>query len=209
MSIGTLMRHLLALLIIILIGTVTSARADTRFVDTQSTASDCGPAALSTLLTYYLNVPTTEAEMVKLTGARPEIGTTFLAMEEAAKAKGCAADGFRMSYETLREQLRVFPSPVIVRTLNPQPHFMVVLALESEYVYLADPASGNIVLRKEAFLKRWLIPASLKEATPEGYVFVAAGPGAHNEANRWQIVQGLKQQLASLRSIQSIPAFRR
>ena len=208
LSIGTPMKHLLVLLTIVFVG-IAPVHADTRFLDTQSTASDCGPAALSTLLTHYLNVPTTEAEMVKLTGALPGIGTTFIAMEEAAKAKGCAADGFRMTYDTLREQLRVFPSPVIVRTLNPQPHFMVVLSLDNENVYLADPASGNIVLRKEAFVKRWLIPASLNEAKPEGYVFVAAGPTPHNEANRRQIVQGLKQQLVNLRSIQAVPAFRR
>jgi ABC-type bacteriocin/lantibiotic exporter with double-glycine peptidase domain len=203
-------RSTAAILFLAMFAAILPARADSRFVDTQSTESDCGPAALSTLLTYYLDVPTTEREMVKLTGARPEIGTTFLAMEAAAKAKGCAADGFRMTFDTLREQLRAYPTPVIVRMLMPEPHFMVVLAIDHEYVYLADPAVGNIVLRTDAFLKRWIIPASANQPGAEGYVFVAAGPAEYNDANRLKIVQGLAQQLRNLRVIrQPLPAFRR
>src|SRR4051812_26496934 len=79
-------------------------RADNRNLIVQTTSSDCGPAALATLLHYYFLIPATEKEMVTLTGATPALGTTLLGLEKAARAKGCAADSFRMDYATLQEQ---------------------------------------------------------------------------------------------------------
>jgi predicted double-glycine peptidase len=137
----------------------------------QSTPSDCGPAALATLLDRYLAVPTTEEELVKLTNTRPKFGTTLMELEKAATEKGCAADSFRMNWKTLQEQVKSFPTPFIVRTLNPEPHFAVLLGIENGNIYLADPAAGHIMMSERAFLKRWLLPV-----VNEGYVFIAAGP---------------------------------
>ena len=95
--------------------------ADTRNIVTQSTPTDCGPAALATLLRFYLDVPADEAEMMRLAKYQADRGTTLLGLEEAATAKRCAADSFLMSYPTLKEQMAAFPAPVIVRLLNPEP----------------------------------------------------------------------------------------
>jgi hypothetical protein len=174
-----------------------SAGANTRYLITQAGASDCGPTALATLLHYYLDVPTTEEEMIRLTKPHPETGTSFLGLEQAAVAKGCAADGFRMSYETLQEQLTTYPTPVIVRTLNPEPHFSVLLAVGKDYVYLADPALGNTLLRKHVFLRQWYIPK-----TEEGFVFIVTGPDSQvNEKRRSHVLQELDRQLHGLKSI--------
>lgn len=165
------------------------AAADTRGVVTQSTPTDCGPAALATLLRFYLNVPVSEAEMMRLCQYQPERGTTLLGLEAGATAKKCAAGSFLMTWPTLKEQITTFPTPVIVRLLNPEPHFVVLLAIEDKRVFLADPGVGNIVLTRDAFLKRWYAPQSA-----EGFVFIVAGPGeAQNASPR------LRQTLAALR----------
>lgn len=171
------------------------ASAHNRFVVVQTNNSDCGPAALATLLTYYLDVPAGEAEIAGLAHYQARQGTSLLGLEEAAVAKGCAADSFRMTFALLQSQLATYHTPVIVRTLNPEPHFAVVLAIEGEHIFMADPAAGNIVLPVPVFLKRWYISGS-----GEGYVFVAAGPhGAAEEPHRSAIVADLKREIFNLR----------
>ena len=179
------------------------AQCDTRWVVTQSTPSDCGPAALATLLHYYCDVATSEAELVRLTGANARIGTTFLKLQQATEAKGGTADSFRMTLPTLQEQLKAYPMPVIVRTMGPEPHFSVLLGWDGDRVLLADPAHGNIILSQSAFLKRWFIPG-----TKEGFVFIATGPNEYvNQQRHADIVDKLKQQHRNLRAIK-LPLLR-
>lgn len=175
------------------------AQADNHYVVRQSTSSDCGPAALATLLRYYLDVPTTEEEMMRLAHSNSKIGTTFLGLEQAAEAKGCSADSFRMNFDTLKQQLATYPGPVIIRTLLPQPHFSVLLAINNDSVFVADPSAGNIILLPKTFLSRWLFPG-----TTVGLVFIAAAPESHlNTAHYQETIQGLSRQL---RNLQTAPA---
>lgn len=224
------MRRIILVFLLVLAAGV-AARADSRYLVTQSTPSDCGPAALATLLRFYLGVPATEAEMVRLSNSRPGAGTSLLGLEKAATAKGCAADSFRMTFDTMRAQLAAFPTPLLVRTLNPEPHFAVVLYADDKYIFLGDPAAGNIFLRKAEFLKRWQVPG-----TTEGYVFVAAAPDPATSssassstsvqqskteaasglrvndgaANRARVVEGLARQLRNLETTRPpLPMLRR
>jgi ABC-type bacteriocin/lantibiotic exporter with double-glycine peptidase domain len=191
-------RWIILILVAALFG-VRTAWADTRWVVTQSTSSDCGPAALATLLKYYLDVPTSEREMEELTGVKTGVGTTFLKLQEAAEKKGCSAEAFRMNWETLQQQMRTYPAPMIVRLLLPQPHFVVLLGIEGDNVFLADPAQGNLILRKDAFLPRWYY---VNAAQPEGFVFIATGPDDYiNEKRHRQMVQALRTQLHMLKNL--------
>jgi predicted double-glycine peptidase len=113
--------------------------------------------------------------MMRLANANPTTGTSLRGMESAAAAKSLDSGSFRMDFKTLQSQMEQFKTPVIVRMLNPEPHFAVVLDVEGPEVGLADPAVGNILISRKAFLKRWLIPGNNKE----GYVFVAATPIGH------------------------------
>jgi predicted double-glycine peptidase len=187
---------------VLVIGTAV-ARADNRYLVTQTRPSDCGPAALATLLRFYLNVPAGEDEMARLAGTDARSGTTLLGLEAAAKKKNCAAGSFRMDYATLQQQLATFPTPVIARTLNPEPHFSLVLDAGPDYVALADPARGNILMRTDAFLKRWLIAGNAPGAGREGYIFVASSPrSATVSERRVQIVRQLTRQLHILQTAQ-------
>jgi predicted double-glycine peptidase len=188
------------------------AQADNRNLIVQTTSSDCGPAALATLLNYYFQIPATEKEMERLTGATQAIGTTLLGLEKAAQAKGCAADSFRMNYATLQEQLRTYAAPVIVNLMNQEPHFAVVLEAGDDYVFLADPAFGNTILRTSDFLLHWAPPvanrvqeesasAGSTPAAPEGFVFLAAAPDPEaGRALRREMVVRLTRQLRNLQT---------
>ena len=178
--------------------------ANTHSLVRQSTVSDCGPAALATLLNYYLDVPANEDELARLSGVN-STGTTLIGLEAAAKAKGCGADSFRMNLSTLRRQLASYPAPLLVRLLNPEPHFVLVLAIENNTVFVADPATGNSLLPEKRFLARWLIPR-----TDEGYVFIAARSGGRtNVARRDEIIGELRRQIQALQTQRLAPAMRR
>lgn len=185
-----------------------AARADNHYVVAQSTSSDCGPAAVATLLRYYLDIPTSEAEMIRLTQSNDKIGSTFLKLQQAVEAKGCAADSFRMTFDTLKQQLATYPGPVIVRTLLPQPHFSVLLAVNNDAVFMADPSAGNIILSPKVFLSRWLFPG-----TDIGLVFITAAPDSHlNTVHYQETIKGLDKQLHNLKTIPGqipMPMFRR
>lgn len=144
--------------------------------------------------------------MVTLTKSKPQFGTTLLELEHAATQKGCQADSFRMDWKTLKAQLASYPLPVIVPTQNPEPHFSVLLAVKDGTVYMADPATGYIMLSEKAFLKRWLIA---KEET--GFAFIAIGSeGYVNENKRTQVLKRLFKQTENLQSMQLYsPTFRR
>jgi predicted double-glycine peptidase len=173
-----------------------SAHADTARLVTQSTSSDCGPAALATLLTYYLDTPATESEITRLAGTTAAKGTSLQGLQDAAAAKGCGADSFRMDYGTLRRQLEAYPAPVIVRLLLPEPHFVLVLAADEKYVALADPAVGNYLFERKSFEKRWV--ASMNN---EGYVFVAAREDGNTNVRNRDLT--LKAVLRAQRLLQS------
>lgn len=178
------------------------AQAKDRRLIAQSTSSDCGPAALATLLTFYLDIPSTEAEIIRLAAAEPERGTSLQGLENAVEAKGGGAQSARMDFATLQQQLKSYPAPVIVRLLLPEPHFVVVLQAGDEMA-LTDPAAGHVWLKREAFLKRWLIPDS-KDA--EGYVFIAArADGKVDEANVQRTLRDLARARRALQTTRTSP----
>jgi ABC-type bacteriocin/lantibiotic exporter with double-glycine peptidase domain len=191
---------LLGLALVLTVGGVAQAK-NSRLI-TQSTSSDCGPAALATLLTYYLDIPSTEAEIIRLANAEPVRGTSLQGLENAVDAKGGGAQSVRMTYATLQEQLKSYAAPVIVRLLLPEPHFVLVFQTGDE-IAITDPAAGHVWLKREAFLKRWLIPGS-KDA--EGYVFIAArADGKVNEANRALTLRDLARSRRALQTTRTSP----
>jgi predicted double-glycine peptidase len=225
----------LFVLVNLLAGSTPVARADNRNLIVQTTSSDCGPAALATLLNFYLEIPATEKEMERLSGVNQAVGTTLLGLEKAAKAKGCAADSFRMDYASLQEQLNTFAAPVIVNLMNQEPHFAVVLQANDDYVYLADPAFGNVVYRKNDFLYHWAAPVKAARTetdkttdsvpgstpqenaplqstpAPEGFVFLAVGSDPRKGRElRQEMVKRLQRQIQNLQTSRApIAVFRR
>lgn len=204
-----MMNRLLLLLLFFTLAIRLTASASTTDLVVQSSQSDCGPAALATLL-HYLGVQTSEQEMASLSGYDLKRGTSLAGLERAVNAKGGAANSFWMNYRNLRDQLSTFPSPVIVFMMNPEAHFAVLLGVDDDYIYLADPGAGNIFVHREAFLRRWYTsgishlrlhsPAYQVSDSKAGIVFIAAAPrSGGNDGRHLQIIQMLQRQVGNLK----------
>ncbi len=112
----------------------------------------CGAAAVATLLTYYYNIPTTEAEALELAerfmraaGREPGHGLTALALKQTLEAKGIPTKGFRVTPQALADYFARGGLPLIVHLTQPQKHFVVALGIVEDHIVLADPSWGQSI----------------------------------------------------------------
>jgi hypothetical protein len=135
----------------------------------------CGAAALATLLTYALQDPLTEVDILRqvlasLSGegdaALKKKGLSLLDLQHVAEARGYRAQGFRLA-PTYLDKLQ---GPVIV-FFKPRgyEHFAVLKGVVGDRVYLADPSLGNVRLPLYEFLSSWL------DERGQGIIFVVQG----------------------------------
>ena len=78
------------------------------YVFLQSRANLCGPAAAATLLNFYLNLPSSEAEMIRLSGSSQGGDSSLLDLQRAVEQKHCAAVSCKMTPKTMQQQLNTF-----------------------------------------------------------------------------------------------------
>ena len=122
----------------------------------QSSEYTCGPAALATLLSYYLGEPATELEIAKISDTLKAGTTTLLGLRNAARLKGHEAIGYQMTLPQLLEQLDSSQIPVLVHFQQPELHYVLVTGhLGEDYLLVADPALGDVVMQEADFLRRW------------------------------------------------------
>lgn len=122
----------------------------------------CGAAALATLLTYGMNDPVGERQIVSEMLAtldqdqetlRKKEGFSLLDMQRVAQRRGYRAQGFRIAPGSLAK----LQGPVIV-FIKPRgyEHFAVLRGVRGDRVYLADPSLGNVRRAFYDFLAMWL-----------------------------------------------------
>lgn len=130
----------------------------------QETSRSCGPAALVTLLRYYLGVSVTEEE-----AARRSLGlgegdvspdalmapTTMRGLRDALATWGFAAYGLTASLAQVQAYVDETGLPLIARIVHPEPHFTLVVGVERGHVLLADPALGWRAVPEGDFLAMW------------------------------------------------------
>src|SRR5690606_3381742 len=130
----------------------------------QETSRSCGPAALVTLLRYYLGIPVTEEE-----AARRALGlgegdlspddlaapTTMAGLRDALATWGLAAYGLRASVAQVQAYVDEVGLPLIARIAHPEPHFTLITGVEGGHVLLADPALGWRAVPERDFLAMW------------------------------------------------------
>ncbi|MEM7682541.1 MAG: cysteine peptidase family C39 domain-containing protein [Planctomycetota bacterium] len=113
----------------------------------------CVPASCATAL-HLLGVPTSEAEMGRLTGARPGVGSTLVRAVDGLERR---LDGqpFQPRLVRLNDSgdLRYIPGPVLTALrLEPgQRHMVVIVAADHAGVRLADPSIGRAIMDWPAF----------------------------------------------------------
>lgn len=122
----------------------------------------CAAAALATLLTFGMDDPTSELEILAAMIAglgrdeealRQKEGFSLLDLQRVAHGMGYHAEGFRIGPDAL-DQLT---APVIV-FIRPRgyEHFAVLRGVRGNRAYLADPALGNVRRADYDFLDMWL-----------------------------------------------------
>jgi predicted double-glycine peptidase len=120
----------------------------------------CGSAALSTLLTYDLQRPTSESEIVVwlLRRVNPQKvrsrgGFSLLDLKRFAHSHGFKAEGYaEMTVEDLRQLNRAAIIPTRQKGFN---HFVVFRGIVGDRVVLADPAFGNLTMPLTRFAGMW------------------------------------------------------
>lgn len=126
----------------------------------------CGVAALATYLTFYLQYPITEGELLALLDqygddwALPddwrEQGVSYAVLLRLAQYHGLRGAGMAVTPELLRS----LTVPAIVRLeIHGVAHFSVLRGIDdSGRVQLADPSWGNHWMNLDAFVGLWADP---------------------------------------------------
>lgn len=124
----------------------------------QETDFSCGAASVATILKYAYGKPTTEFEVLKAMLAVSDEetvlrkGFSLLDIKRYVESIGMNAVGFRIAPENL-DKIKI-PSIVLV-DIRGYRHFVVLKKSTNGKVYVADPALGNKVLRREDFVAAW------------------------------------------------------
>ncbi|MFT6960521.1 MAG: ATP-binding cassette subfamily B protein [Flammeovirgaceae bacterium] len=134
---------------------------------TQLDQMDCGPTCLKMVAKHY-------GKELSIQYLREEAhidrqGVSLLGIADAAEKVGFRTMAVKTNFETLVEEA---PFPCIAHWN--QQHFVVVYRIETDKVYVADPANALLVYTKEEFCKSWIGKGQddegillLLETTPE------------------------------------------
>lgn len=134
----------------------------------------CGAAALATLIRYYWGDPVTEHQILaaldkiitdpKERLERVQNGLSMTDLRRAAVAEGYLSVIGKLTFKELSEA----KAPVVVGiVVGKYDHFVVFRGADSYYVYLADPARGNLRIPIWQFLNEWQENAVLVVAKPD------------------------------------------
>lgn len=121
-------------------------------VTKQDVDYSCGASSLSTILTYFYQIPKTERQILD-DMALDDVMSSFLDLAKVSEKYGFTARGVMMDYDTL-VKLKI-PDIVYVNHKRSD-HFSVVRAIDEYNVYLADSSWGNRTLTRRQFEKMWL-----------------------------------------------------
>jgi predicted double-glycine peptidase len=121
--------------------------------------NSCGAAALATILTYHLNYPVTEKQVVQgmLRETDPRRvqsrgGFSLLDMQRYAASAGFDSDGYTgMTIEDVADHLPMIV-PIKARGYD---HFVVVRSIDTKGVSIGDPGFGNYIMKHSEFLRVW------------------------------------------------------
>ena len=117
----------------------------------QSMDFSCGTASLATILTYFYNQPTTEAQVIKDLALDKQMAS-FQDLANVSQKYGFIGKGIETNYDSLK---KIKIPAIVYLNHNRTDHFSVLRAIDDNHVYLADPSWGNRTLTRKQFEKIW------------------------------------------------------
>lgn len=127
----------------------------------QSEDFSCGAASISTLLTYDLESPTSEALILKTIKESisereweksKDFGFSLYDLKITAEKLGFLSEGFKIDFNTLtRSQY----SLIVHLKKGEYQHFVVFRGYINGQIYLSDPNNGDVRLAPDLFLDEW------------------------------------------------------
>lgn len=138
----------------------------------QLDSMDCGPTCLRMIARHYGKMYSLQTLRERSFITRE--GVSMLGISDAAESIGFRTIGVRLSFEQLAQEATL---PCVLHWN--QRHFVVCYRIKKRRrggydVYIADPASKNIVYQKDEFLRCWL---SKKEYGEEHGIALLLEPG--------------------------------
>ena len=138
----------------------------------QLDSMDCGPTCLRMIARHYGKMYSLQTLRERSFITRE--GVSMLGISDAAESIGFRTIGVRLSFEQLAQEATL---PCVLHWN--QRHFVVCYRIKKRGrggydVYIADPASKNIVYQKDEFLRCWL---SKKEYGEERGIALLLEPG--------------------------------
>ena len=130
----------------------------------QTSAMDCGPAALKSLLEGF-GVPASYGRLRAACQTDVD-GTSIDTLEEIAKSLGLEAEQIMIPLDhLLLPEADALPAVVVVSLASGLTHFVVVWRRHGDWVQVMDPASGRRWLRRarllrDLFIHRMQVPAA-------------------------------------------------
>jgi ABC-type bacteriocin/lantibiotic exporter with double-glycine peptidase domain len=122
----------------------------------QGVDTSCGIAATASLLNQYWNIPVSEADLYQgmiFNNAHEgdaNYSISFKTIIDCLSQYGVAARAYKMDWEGLRNALAKGYAPILIHYDKPNPHFALLLHIEEDFAFAADPAKGfEFVGRKE------------------------------------------------------------
>ena len=121
----------------------------------------CGAAALATLIRYHWGDSATETQLIrevvrmltpKEMKERIQNGLSLTDLRRLAVRTGYQATIGRLDFQKLRKSKVPLIVGIVVDDFD---HFVVYRGTDGYYVYLADPARGNVRTPIPKFLKQW------------------------------------------------------
>ena len=117
----------------------------------QNVDYSCGSASLATILTYFYDQPTTEAQVIKDLELNKQMAS-FQDLANVSQKYGFIGRGIATNYDSLK---KIKIPAIVYLNHNRTDHFSVLRAIDDTHVYLADPSWGNRTLTRKQFEKIW------------------------------------------------------
>lgn len=132
----------------------------TRNIVKQKFDFSCGSAVTATLLRYYLNINTTEEQVMNglfQVGDLEKIierkGFSLLDIKRLAQALGLKATGYRTDIVGL---ITIGKPAIVAVRIGNYKHFVIFRNIYKGRVFIADPALGNMIISIEDFQRMWI-----------------------------------------------------